>query len=449
LKKIDGASHEFYQRSHSSQTDLDGSQVRGRAARSAARTGCTADALFACELLDFSHRGGGEEVELLSEPKNDEKVEKDDSEQEPNEDEDQEQVDGTLLGNGGREIVLNTTITNEDSGIIVNVLVLHEPYYVGGGGMNHGGIDALVSRQYDKETSTSPRGRYLVILRDEYDDTLDKTLSCLDVEPDFVDLNVGLVSGEVASVNGNLWRCAGAVLESLRPLLITVGDDGNDSEHSIRDDEKVTDDVASGENDNQNHNKVSQQSMDTNTNPDILPAIHFVGNSLAGGIASLAAAILDGSIPAPFDSNATRKRRSKKRKEKSRHAEEGKDINTKRQKSTRNRSIISQSHNVTGRGDNKGLNHLGSNKSLHGIGSGRTSAMALGAPPSLSANIKAGFITSVIHGDDIVCRLCKTTLDRLRKRSIRILKGGLFTKNIGWMTDTFSLTVSWITLLVE
>ena len=427
LKQIDGASHEFYQRSHSSQTNLDKSQVRGRAARSASRTGCTADALFACELLDFSHRAGAGEV-----------VSKENKEDTDEEKENQEQVDGTLQGNGGREIVLNTTITNEDSGINVHVLVLHEPYYIGGGGMNHGGIDALVTTQYNQETSTSPRGRYLVILRDEYDETLDRILFNLDVEPEFIDLNVGLVSGEVASVNGNLWRCAGAVLESLRPLL-TDCDDENDSKPSNTGDTKVADDVTQPENENESIIKISQRSVETSTNPDVLPAIHFVGNSVAGGIASLAAAILDGSIPTPSDNKKRRKKRSKKKRTRSRNGSGG-NTRSDKQKSTGNLSI-SPSHNVTGIGETKEFNIF----SLHGIGSGRTSAMALGAPPSLSANIKAGFITSVIHGDDIVCRLCKSNLDRLRKRSIRILKGGLFTKNIGWMTDTFSLTVSQIT----
>ena len=50
FKSIDGASHEFYQRSHNVNT-IKGST--GRVERSAGRVGCCADALFGCELIDF------------------------------------------------------------------------------------------------------------------------------------------------------------------------------------------------------------------------------------------------------------------------------------------------------------------------------------------------------------------------------------------------------------
>mmetsp|Transcript_17110 Transcript_17110/g.24879 ORF Transcript_17110/g.24879 Transcript_17110/m.24879 type:complete len:255 (-) Transcript_17110:201-965(-) len=79
---------------------------------------------------------------------------------------------------------------------------------------------------------------------------------------------------------------------------------------------------------------------------------------------------------------------------------------------------------------------------LHGFGMGRTSAITLGAPPSISANIKAAFITSVIHGDDIICRASQSALDRLRQRTKKRLDGGMLTKQVGWMTDTLSLTMS-------
>ena len=81
-------------------------------------------------------------------------------------------------------------------------------------------------------------------------------------------------------------------------------------------------------------------------------------------------------------------------------------------------------------------------KTLEGFGSGRSSALALGPPPSISANIKAAFITSVIVGDDIICRASKDSLDRLRDRATKRLEGGVITKQVGWMTDTLSLTLS-------
>lgn len=66
LKKIDGAAHEMYQRTHKSSTtlafnDKEGEEggnkigslkVVGRMSRKAARVGCIADALFAAELCE-------------------------------------------------------------------------------------------------------------------------------------------------------------------------------------------------------------------------------------------------------------------------------------------------------------------------------------------------------------------------------------------------------------
>ena len=88
LKKIDGATHEAYQRTHRSSTSLDdeddenddyhdddddennnrngakgsgatigGLKVAGRMSRNAARVGCVANALFAAELCEFGCMG--------------------------------------------------------------------------------------------------------------------------------------------------------------------------------------------------------------------------------------------------------------------------------------------------------------------------------------------------------------------------------------------------------
>jgi hypothetical protein len=81
-------------------------------------------------------------------------------------------------------------------------------------------------------------------------------------------------------------------------------------------------------------------------------------------------------------------------------------------------------------------------KLLHGFGMGRASAVALGAPPSISANIKAAFVTSVICGDDIVCRASQQSMERLRQRTTKRLEGGVLMKQVGWMTDALSLTLS-------
>ena len=82
------------------------------------------------------------------------------------------------------------------------------------------------------------------------------------------------------------------------------------------------------------------------------------------------------------------------------------------------------------------------NTALHAFGQGRTSALSLGAPPSISANIKASFITSVIYGDDIICRATKESLDRLRKRTMKRVTGGVLSGLTGGLTDTISLTMS-------
>ena len=56
--------------------------------------------------------------------------------------------------------------------------------------MDHGGIDGIAEHDESKRIN---RGRILVVLRDEYDMHLDKTLKCIDKHPEFLDLNIGLV----------------------------------------------------------------------------------------------------------------------------------------------------------------------------------------------------------------------------------------------------------------
>ena len=78
---------------------------------------------------------------------------------------------------------------------------------------------------------------------------------------------------------------------------------------------------------------------------------------------------------------------------------------------------------------------------LSGFGRGRTSALAIGPPPVLSGNIRAVFVTSIIHGDDIISRATKGSIDRLCDRVENVLKRNVLTKNVMWMADTVSLTV--------
>lgn len=111
-------------------------------------------------------------------------------------------------------------------------------------------------------------------------------------------------------------------------------------------------------------------------------AVHIVGYSLSGGVAALSAAILEGHISCP---------------------------------------------------DKK-------HKDLQGFAKNRVSAITLGAPPSMSANIPADYITSIVYGDDIVCRASKISIDRLLQRIKKVMKGNLF--GVGRVADTISLASS-------
>jgi hypothetical protein len=135
-------------------------------------------------------------------------------------------------------------------------------------------------------------------------------------------------------------------------------------------------------------------------------AIHFIGRSLAGGVASLAATILDGSLPLPS--------------------------NVKKIKNRKSRDVI----------DADKVMASSNSTVLEGFGRGRSSAMVLGVPPCLSGNVKAAFVKSIIYGDDIVCRITHDTLERLMARTKNALKGGVLGQQLGWMADTVSLTVS-------
>lgn len=417
LKKIDGASHQLYQRSHdtkvSASSKKGGSAVAGRAARSAARTGCCADALFACELLDFfkiyrsillsSENSGGEIME---------------------------NEEFTLSQNGGREIIWQGQLSSDEEDIVpLNVMILYEKNYVGGAGIKHGGIDSILSDDgHTQRISVPPRGRFLIILNDEYEEDLAKTIYCIDETPEFVSLNTGRAASKAASLNGKLWRTAYRVLESSKEYLC----DNDNKQSDSNNDNDVKDEQKSEKNG-------MKQKPDAPLNTAILPAIHFVGNSLAGGVASLAAAMLDGSIPIP-----NKRRSSHPRDSKIRQSSRSKG-GTYSHSSDKHELISSKSTSKKG-GNNTdedtASNETDASQPIQGYGKGRTSALILGSPPCLSANVKAPFITSVIHGDDIVSRATKQSLDTLRQRTIKALGAGIFTKNLGWMADTLSLTVS-------
>jgi len=337
LKGLDGAAHEAYQRTHTAD-EVDVS-VSGRARRSAARAGATADALGACELCELV-----ENPELC----------------------DLSSLNGTLAE---REVLLNLTNCIQVGDTNASVLVLYEASYRGGAGVNHGGIEDLTNeeKRASLPLSNNAKGRLLIVIGDTAATSLRQTLKVLDNAPLHVRLNQSLMTNEVASVQPSLYKAAGSVLKELEPILRSY----NES------------------------------------------AIHFVGRSLAGGIAGLAAAVLDGSIPLPADK---KKGQRKKRK--------GAALNA-----TLSAEAIEIAGNTT-------------LAPLQGLGRGRSSALTLGAPPSMSANVQADFVTSILYGDDVVCRTSKDSLERFLKRTTRALKQGVLARQLGWMTDTMSLAAS-------
>lgn len=334
FKGLDGAAHEAYQRTHSSE-DID-TGVSGRAQRSASRLAATAEALMACELVELVEHPDWNTTETLS------------------------------LEN--RKVLVNITVA--DSKIALGksklaVLVLHEPNYDGGVGLDHGTIVSLA----DEPQGRKPRGRLLIVLADTLSNDPVEILSLLDQKPRRIRLSSGLVTDEVASVQSTLYKAAGRLLTELEPQLREYN----------------------------------------NT------AVHFIGRSLSGGVASLASAMLDGSIPLP-------KAKGGKKKTKSEEA------------ATETSSTLENDNNKT--------ETIQEPEPLSGLGRARSSSMTLGAPPCLSSNVLAAFCTSILYGDDVVCRSTKDSIDRLYERIDRNIGGGFVGRNIGWMSDTLSMTVS-------
>jgi hypothetical protein len=276
-----------------------------------------------------------------------------------------------------RRVLLNSTnetVTLDNTNL--SVLVLYEESYTGGAGLEHGSIDDLT----DDRRPRRPKGRLLIILSDSMTNDLVQTLQILDKSPQRVKLSSGLVSGEVVSVQPALYKTAGDLLQVLEPLLRA-------------------------------HNT---------------SAIHFVGQSLAGGVASLAATILDGTLPMPKSKSPKGKRRSRS-KSRSKKMEE---------------ATLESSHATFEPTNSTGTNETVVIEPLNGLGRGRSSALTLGAPPCLSSNILAAFCTSFMYGDDVVCRTSPESIERLYKRMDKHIHGGIIGRNMGWMTDTVSLTVS-------
>ena len=420
LKGLDGAAHEAYQRTRRSSSKSSRptsgdkiTSVSGRAKRSAARAASTADALMSSELCEY----------LADTSLGDEE-------------------DGPLQF---REVVVNATVvpmTKQDS---VSFVVLWEPHYNGGAGLEHGSIDDMLREsdnpnqggdrhevdgdaESERQKGTG-RGRLIVIVKDSIgSDNIEKAVDILDEEPLEIELKAGLVASEFASVQATLYKTAGRLLQRVEDVL-TTDDRWND-----RNDTDISD-----------------------------AAIHFVGRSLGGGVAGLAAAILDGTLPMPSSKRkkrraGTKNKRSKasstSTKEKNKKDNDNDNDSTDNTKRRRHRDAKSgQNINRATSGDSRkdsegslssttGDGHGKETVTLEGYGRGRSSAMLLGPPPCLSTNVKAAFIKSIIFGDDVICRTTSESFERLLRRTERGLKGGVLARQMNWMTGTLSLTVS-------
>jgi len=145
-------------------------------------------------------------------------------------------------------------------------------------------------------------------------------------------------------------------------------------------------------------------------------AIHFTGRSLAGGVAALPSKILQGGLSMPGE-------KSKKKRD------EEKPESASSTDTTAASGYDSDNSTAT--------------IPLQGLGKDRTSAVSLGVPPGFSANVKCDFVTSILYGDDVVCRASEDSIDRFFERIIRALKWkGLVGRQMNRMRDTVSLATS-------
>ena len=287
----------------------------------------------------------------------------------------------------GREVILN--ITRNDRTIplgesSLSVLVLYEESYDRGAGLDHGTINSLTEPRGGGRKGRLPRkpkGRLIVVLGESISKDLSKTMKFLDHKPQRVRLSSGLVVDEVASVQPTLYKSAGKLLEVLEPQL-------------------------------RKYNET---------------AVHFVGRSLAGGVASLAATMLDGALPLPQKKKKGRRRDKK-------HKEDDEETIITPETST----DVSNSDNANQAQAEDAIVL----EPLNGLGRARSSAIALGPPPCLSSNVLAAYCTSFLYGDDIICRTTRDSIDSVCSRIQRSISGGIIGRNLGWVSDTVFLTVS-------
>ena len=419
FKGLDGVAHEAYQRTHTQSTSSSSSasssvtQVSGRASRVAARTSAVALALGACELC---------ELVVLHPP----------STSTPSSEDPLSEWNATTctLSDHYGQVLCNETIAVLPSGngrrtktkteaepqLSLRLLVLFDSSYQGGAGVQYGAIDELVAQGPHPRKGALPRGRLVVVLgvdpgrqgRPPLDGILDvlssppRHVRLADPTSNKAETNTNKepsIAHEAASVQPILHTVASQVLHRLQPIL--------------------------------QHAPYNQS------------AIHFVGHDLAGGVACIAATILQGQIPLDKKTKARASKANKKKQ--------------KQKKSLKSqRENLSTSTDSTNDTNSTSLTNDDSNTtepeipSLQGFGRGRTSAVALGGPPCISSNVPTEIIVSILAGDDLVGRATSDSLHRLFQRTWQKASrrrrhktaAALFGQPWNRMADTWSLASS-------
>jgi hypothetical protein len=347
LKGLDGVAHEAYQRTHT-KPDIS-LHVSGRAMRTVLRTQAVAVGLGACELCELVNceDNNGEEKGGRIPMKGSSNLKK--------------YLNGTLID---KEILFHNVITTKfkEQSLDVSVLVLYQPNYQGGAGVEHGHV-------FGEPPSRRCNGQLLVVLGTS-DTTMDRVLHALSLPPQLVPLKTS--QKQAASVQPMLYRAACQVLQKIDPIL----------------------------------------------RPYNTSVVHIVGHSLAGGVATILATILEGHLDVMKQNKNSRKLKNKQSMQSDKTSTADHDMNN--------------------------------SKLTVGCGwaRGRTSAVALGAPPTLSSNVPIdSLVTNIVYGDDWVSRATDASVQRLLMRLKPVLKRrkSILTKQAALFTDTLKLASQGLT----
>ena len=304
-----------------------------------------------------------------------------------------ENEDGTLADWTERKIVFNATIypdestQDEQSNVALSVLVIYEPNYNGGAGVRHGGIEDLLSFAQEEvdDDSDSAESNPSIQSTSSQRGRFIIILSDHDASSSKNDLPYIISTLDVPPIHVKLNRHSNKMASVNDPLYRLAGTLIRSVGQVIDSSDKK--DATEVDKEGSDNERVTN---DAQTHPSDRPAIHIVGHSLAGAVGALCANILDGSLPMPASLEET------------------------------------------------------NGKRWSGFARDRVSALCLGCPPCMSG-IEVDFVTSIINGDDVVCRSSYNTLQRLYGRTERSIKGGILGKGVGLMGDAARLTVTGLT----